>query len=763
MTIDVQGPNGVVIKFPDGTDAATIDRVMRQSTGLTPAAAPSAAPPLGPSPAGASQQPVPTGELRPYEPGFFENIGNRLYDAANAIGLPGERMRRDVQGVDAAVRGAADTATFGLADEIAAGLGSATGVGGQAGNYEGNLEAQRAIDERDRIVNPGARMGGQILGAVGTIPLTGGINVLKAPAAVAESAPLVTRGLNALARGAARVGNEMATGAAYGAGYGFGSAEGGEGARLEGLLEGGGTGAAIGAVAPAVVGGVKKIGGAIAGHPLRALQRARNPNAAADRLVRDAVANDAAMAGLSIDQSVARMEGRQQAGLPVLPLDMGANTRGLARTARNVSPDAEDMLKSATSNRVATQYDRLEEFFSRPDISPGINAPQTRRVLEEAARRTNDARYKTAYAKGARGIWSPELEALTASGEVQTAIRDAIKRSKSEAVLRGQQPTGAPFVEGPSGTLVPAPGVRPTLEFWDQVQRSLRDLGNRQSGGRMNENAALYSRLRGHLNSILDSAVPEFNAARTGAYGYFGADDAIEAGVNFANLRGNVLKMDEARQAFDALSPAEKSLFREGYVSELLNKWRGVSDRYSLTNRVFGNRGAREQFDLVLGPAATRELEARMRVEDLMDMGRNAVQGNSTTAAQQIAAQIALTGGRAAAGGVVGSVITGDPFSPGTLIAAAMSASIGRGVGNITARVDQQMMRRVAEMLTSSDPQVVKEAIKRVGASPKLMNALRAGHEWATRSLIPAYVKDGASAPALVDTGTGSQPAQADN
>jgi len=42
--IVVNGPNGVTIRFPAGTDPATIDRVMREATGMAPAAAPAGTP-----------------------------------------------------------------------------------------------------------------------------------------------------------------------------------------------------------------------------------------------------------------------------------------------------------------------------------------------------------------------------------------------------------------------------------------------------------------------------------------------------------------------------------------------------------------------------------------------------------------------------------------------------------------------------------------------------------------------------------------------
>ena len=35
MTMRVNGPNGIVVNFPDGTDAQTVDKVMREALGMT--------------------------------------------------------------------------------------------------------------------------------------------------------------------------------------------------------------------------------------------------------------------------------------------------------------------------------------------------------------------------------------------------------------------------------------------------------------------------------------------------------------------------------------------------------------------------------------------------------------------------------------------------------------------------------------------------------------------------------------------------------
>jgi hypothetical protein len=107
------------------------------------------------------------GSLTGTTPSMMERIGNTLYDAGKAIGLPVEQMRRDNARLDAGVRGVADTLTWGTADEIAAKAGDLTGIGGERGNYEGNLKLQRAVDRADEEINPGARFAGQIAGGIG--------------------------------------------------------------------------------------------------------------------------------------------------------------------------------------------------------------------------------------------------------------------------------------------------------------------------------------------------------------------------------------------------------------------------------------------------------------------------------------------------------------------------------------------------------------------------------------------------------------------
>jgi hypothetical protein len=143
--------------------------------------------------------------------------------------------------IDAGVRGAADMLTFGLSDELSAGLGTGFGF---LGDYDKELARQRGIDQFDQENNAGARLTGQIAGGV-----TGGIGAAKNGATLLTREALKRGGKQAVARAAGE-------GAIYGGGYGFGSGEG-----IEDRVRQAGAGAVTGAVTGAAV---QKIGNSIA-------------------------------------------------------------------------------------------------------------------------------------------------------------------------------------------------------------------------------------------------------------------------------------------------------------------------------------------------------------------------------------------------------------------------------------------------------------------------------------------------------------------
>lgn len=176
--------------------------------------------------------------------------------------------------IDALGRGIADGATFGFADEIAAGANtvlpldrgsvSGFGEGGFRQAYDQNLAVQRGVDAADAQQMPLTRGAGQIAGAVAAPgAMAGGRYIAAAPSM-----------LSATGRGAG-------VGAMAGGAYGAGSAQGPLEARIQGAQQG----AMTGAVAGGALGGTgRAVGNAVQGAGQRMMT---SPRAQAVRTLDD--------------------------------------------------------------------------------------------------------------------------------------------------------------------------------------------------------------------------------------------------------------------------------------------------------------------------------------------------------------------------------------------------------------------------------------------------------------------------------------------
>jgi len=161
--------------------------------------------------AGATAQPSTRPPLRPMTP----DEETQFLAAAKAAGSTNQATIPQAAAavgnrLNSMVRGGADILSMGTADRIAAGMGALTGVGGQRGDYAGNLAAQRQADMAD----PNARLAGQTIGALAlpgaatTVPRAIGLGVAQGGAYGAGSSPDYTN--------VPQVAQNAATGAAIG-------------------------------------------------------------------------------------------------------------------------------------------------------------------------------------------------------------------------------------------------------------------------------------------------------------------------------------------------------------------------------------------------------------------------------------------------------------------------------------------------------------------------------------------------------------------
>lgn len=510
-------------------------------------------------------------------------------------------------------------------------------------------------------------------------------------------------------------------GAAYGGAYGIGTGE-TIPERAIGGISGVLTGGTLGAAAPVVTEGVVRGAGKLASPLVQAFRGARDPEAEAARRVTESLRRDLPQGtGLTPQQ----FAGERAAGAPVTLMEMGGETtRALARSAANTSPEGRAALQEITSERFQTQAPRIAQWFE-----DNFNVKLTSDVMEKLqteARKVNRPAYQRAYEEGSRGIWTEELAELVQAPEVQNAIRIAQTQARNWAVKEGfKPPVGAFRIEGGRTVLSKTENgntVMPSLQLLDYVKRALDQMESPTA-------RSFAKTLRDHLDEI----VPSYQNARAGAAKYFGKQDALEAGAEFATMRADPR---EAFKVISKFSPDEKKLFETGFVSTLVNKIRESPDRRSILNQINNNPNARSRIELAIGKQKARELDARLHVEELMDEARKAVQGNSTTARQL--AELGLAGGAVSYGSF--SVYNQDPAS------VAQSAIVAALVAG-NRRIDRRVSEQVARLLTSNDPRMLQRGFRIVANNQNMLDALRAAE---VRLSAPA-AQQGASRPPMIE------------
>lgn len=483
----------------------------------------------------------------------------------------------------------------------------------------------------------------------------------------------------------------------------------------------------VGLVSPVVgkvVGkGAELLGEKVIGPAARTVHGWLNPEDAASTAISRAVSADArgGAAGLdAADELAAAANGQDLVNAD----RFGSATRGLARTAANTDPAAREALSEVAQQRFLTQNDRALNWVERNTGAPtDVNA--LRQTIDNAARGVNSAAYKTAYSQpAAQAIWTPEIEQLMQSQNFRDAIKAAIKTSNEEAALRGGKAIQNPFVFNQlTGGYTLRPGTQPSLEFWDHVQRALRRRASQVGrSGEFDFDAGQINRARQQLNAVLDEAVPEFATARGGAARWFGAEDALEAGQKFVSV--GLDDLPEAKAAYAKFSGPEKKLFASGFASSLIRQIGDTKDTVDVITKVFKSPKARAQIELALGPKAAAELEPFLRVENAMQLTKQAIQGGSTTAAQL--ASMGVLGG--VGGGIMGSgSINPMTWNPTHIATGAGLLTMGRlGARQMGLSVDQKVMQEVARLLSSNDPKLIEKAVQNAARSPKSADAIKA-------------------------------------
>jgi hypothetical protein len=270
-------------------------------------------------------------------------LENSAYSAIPIVGA----MSQGIQGLagpesaNAFLRGGADVATFGGADEFRAGVQS---LGN--GQYDANLRRQNALDDYDTQNNFGARLGGQL----------------------AAGAPMALVGGSALGR-------QVVASGAQGLAYGFGSGRDGFSDRAQNALVGG----AIGAGLPVAMRG--------ASSAIREV-----PDWLRGRAVTDAgreIAQAADQEGVTISRPIAEPAARRRMGnLQASVGGAGPVDRSLAATAAGIEERAGQLGAGGAAQERGSMGQRVQTAVNA-NLQGAKNV--ARRIYDQAAQRAGNA------------------------------------------------------------------------------------------------------------------------------------------------------------------------------------------------------------------------------------------------------------------------------------------------------------------------------------------------------------------------------------
>lgn len=580
--------------------------------------------------------------------------------------------------------------------------------------YRAATSRERETSARQQEQQPGASVGGEILGAL-----------TSAPVAVGNAA-----------RGAGW--GERAYQAAKGGAVFGGLSGAGEGTDAASRATKAATGGLIGGVTGAVASPVLDLAARGTGRAVQEAGRYLFPNV--EQRSAQMVSNAAQSAQRIDPAGRTRLTPAEAAATPnsVVADITGEPGRAIQRWAANASPEAREILNGMVDPRFKGQAERITGWLDNTFNFPNATAQQE--AIRAAAAPVNNARYAVAMRDGAGGVWDAELQRLAGAPAIQQAARDAIPSLSNRSITEGfRAPRQNPLTVGQDGraSLTALPNgnqIVPDLRFWDQVKKGLdAQIGKAEAQG----NRAMVQELTALNESLvtnLDRMVPTYQEARAGAAHFFGAGSMLQAGQQFVTQ--NFANRD-VRQQLARATPTERQLFQDGFVSRYIETLNKVGDRRDVLNKIAENPAAQEKLAMVLGPQRSRELEAMLRIEGVMDLPRQAVKGNSTTARQLVELGVA---------GSYGGVSAYQTDPQGIAQSLLLGAFVARG-----RNTDQRVARRVAEMLVSHDPRMFQRGLNLVARNQRFMDSIRS----LDKRIASVSGQQGTGVPALQSMGIG--------
>lgn len=586
--------------------------------------------------------------------------------------------------VDDVARGAADMLSLGLSDEISAGMGAITGIGGTFGDYSGNLAAQKQRDSEGGA----ERFVGQLAGGV-----AGGVGLARSGLSLGSN--LINRGAG-LARVAA---GSAADGAILGAAHGVGSGEGSGGraaSGLTGLVAGG----VLGAGAPYAMAGLSA-----AARPVVAPIMARlRPEPYAERALVEALRR----AGMTADEAVAAMQKAKADGQDMFTLADALGNSG-QRMMSAVARTPNDMRQPVADTLISRQMDQGRRVASALQEASGspLTAAQYKTLLEQA--RSSQAAKNYAPVKAdtsaidvtrpvdiANRAISPVADNLAKARQVPpTGLAERAGIERAEASIR--DPIRQAIKQARSylaSDRLTVMNVEKAFRAKTNIDQMIATATERGQGGMVAE----LIPVRDALDEALAKTSKQYAAARDAYKQSSGYIDAIDTGRQMAAPR---TRLEDNLNRFGSLPDelAERSA-RVGYFDPLITQAENRAGQMSNSVRPFISQRMRRELPAFAAPGKADQLGRRLGREQRMFETTNAALGGSRTADNLAdAAEMAK-------------------FDPGVLMNLLRGRPLQAAVDGVTRMINEskgmppRVIERIAKALIETNPEAARAFLK---------------------------------------------------
>jgi hypothetical protein len=479
------------------------------------------------------------------------------YDGSSWVAVP--QSKSILRYVDDAVRAAAQGATFGWADPLAARASAALGYG----TYEENLARERAQTAAiPTALRVPAEIAGGIGSAVATAPFTAGAAALTG----ASRLPWLVRAAGAGALG----------GGVYGAG------EAAPGERVPGALEGAGVGAALGPLAAGA--------GRLASGIYQGVRGAFAPTSAATQDVVRALSRDVSSpeGAAEVAQRAATAAGVRP-GVATLADVGGENVRGLAERVAQTPGAGRTIAVPRLSERQVAQRGRLAADLT--DLT------ETKQSAIEAIDQTIAER-----SAAARPLYDSAMDFRAETvPEITDVWRDVTRTGFGRAVT--MSPNYRRLIQTEYG--VQDPSQAPLMIQLDSWKKSVDDVINAAQRAGEGNKVRVLTAMRDRLLETVDEANPAYARARAAWSGPSQYLDAIDAGKAMWSPK---VSAEEVTRQLARMSESEQEGFRIGAVSAIKTRMGGDAAKLSDATKFLRSPSAREKTAAIL---PTDEARAR--------------------------------------------------------------------------------------------------------------------------------------------------------